>query len=123
MGFPANFIWGAAAASYQIEGAAFEDGKKDSVWDVFCRKPNAIWEGQDGSTACDHYHRYKEDVALMKAMGLQAYRLSISWPRVLPDGTGSVNQKGLDFYSSSGTIRTTASNCLRRTCRPLDRKI
>ncbi len=97
MSFPKDFVWGAAAASYQIEGAAAEDGKGDSVWDMFCRKPGAVWQGQTGDVACDHYHRYKEDVALMKSLGLQAYRLSISWPRVLPGGVGGVNERGLAF--------------------------
>jgi beta-glucosidase len=100
MSFPKNFVWGAAAASYQIEGAAYEDGKGLSAWDMFCRKPEAIWQGNTGDTACDHYHRYKNDVALMKSIGLQAYRFSISWPRVLPQGTGTVNPKGLEFYDN-----------------------
>jgi beta-glucosidase len=98
--FPQNFVWGAAAASYQIEGAATEDGKGLSVWDMLCRKEGAIWQGQSGDVACDHYHRYKEDVALMKSIGLQAYRLSISWPRVMPEGIGTVNDKGLAFYDA-----------------------
>ncbi len=98
MSFPERFVWGAAAASYQIEGAAHEDGKGASVWDMFCRKPGAVWNEQSGEVACDHYHRYAEDVAIMKDMGLHAYRLSISWPRVLPEGTGQVNEKGLAFY-------------------------
>ena len=80
MQFPSNFVWGAAAAAYQIEGAMQEDGKGLSVWDVFCRKKGAIWGGHTGDAACDHYHRYKEDVALMKSLGLPAYRLSVSWP-------------------------------------------
>lgn len=96
--FPDGFVWGVAAASYQIEGAWNEDGKGPSVWDMFCRKPGTIWQGQSGDTACDHYHRYAEDVALIKALGAKAYRLSISWPRVLPLGTGAVNGPGLDFY-------------------------
>jgi beta-glucosidase len=96
--FPKDFVWGAAAASYQIEGAAALDGKGPSVWDMFCRKPNAVWNRHTGDVACDHYHRYLDDVGLMKQMGLQAYRLSISWPRVLPSGVGSVNERGLDFY-------------------------
>lgn len=99
MSFPKGFIWGAAAASYQIEGAAYEDGKGPSVWDVFCRREGAVWGNQTGEIACDHYHRYREDVALMKEVGLQAYRLSISWPRVIPGGAGKVNPAGLDFYS------------------------
>ena len=97
--FPKDFIWGAATAAYQIEGAATEDGKGPSVWDVFCKKKGAIFEGHTGDVACDHYHRYKEDVALMKTLGITSYRFSISWPRVLPDGTGAINAKGLDFYS------------------------
>lgn len=90
--FPKEFVWGAASAAYQIEGAWDEDGKSDSIWDVFCRKPGAIFRGQTGEVACDHYHRWKEDVALMRELGLKAYRFSISWPRVLPDGTGAVNE-------------------------------
>lgn len=97
--FPKNFVWGAGASSYQIEGAWNEDGKSDSIWDVFCRKPGAIFRGQTGEVACDHYHRWKEDVALMRELGLKAYRFSVSWPRILPDGTGAVNEKGLQFYS------------------------
>ncbi|MBC7872247.1 MAG: family 1 glycosylhydrolase, partial [Chitinophagaceae bacterium] len=96
--FPENFVWGAAAASYQIEGAAFEDGRGLSVWDMMCRKENAIWNGHTGDVACDHYHRYKEDVALMQSLGLQGYRLSISWSRVLPEGVGRINEAGLNFY-------------------------
>jgi beta-glucosidase len=88
MTFSKNFVWGAATASYQIEGAAREDGKGLSVWDVFCQKAGNIWNNQSGDIACDHYHRYKEDVSLMKQIGLHAYRLSISWPRVIPEGTG-----------------------------------
>jgi len=98
MSFPEGFVWGASAASYQVEGAASEDGKGPSVWDMMCRKEGAIWNGQSGEVACDHYHRYKEDVALMKEIGLRAYRLSISWPRVIPAGAGSVNLRGLEFY-------------------------
>lgn len=98
MSFPKGFVWGAAAASYQVEGAAYADGKGPSVWDMLCRKEGAIWNGQSGDVACDHYHRYKEDVALMKEIGLPAYRLSISWPRVLPAGVGAINTQGLDFY-------------------------
>jgi len=98
MGFPKDFVWGAATASYQVEGAAYDDGRGMSVWDMMCRKPDAIWRGQSGEVACDHYHRYKEDVALMKKIGLTGYRFSISWPRVIPEGTGAVNDKGMDFY-------------------------
>jgi beta-glucosidase len=98
MPFPKDFIWGAAAASYQIEGAATEDGKGQSVWDMFCKKPGAVFEGHTGDVACDHYHRYREDAALMNQIGLNAYRLSISWPRILPEGVGSINEAGLAFY-------------------------
>lgn len=97
--FPKRFIWGAAAAAYQIEGAWNEDGKTDSIWDVFCRKSGAIYNGHTGEVACDHYHRFREDIAIMKKIGIQAYRLSVSWPRILPDGTGVVNEKGLAFYN------------------------
>lgn len=99
MSLPKNFVWGAAAASYQIEGAAFEDGKGASVWDTFSHNTANIKNQDNGDIACDHYHRYKEDVALMKEAGLKAYRFSISWPRVLPNGTGKINKAGLKFYS------------------------
>ncbi|MDG1360659.1 MAG: GH1 family beta-glucosidase [Phycisphaerales bacterium] len=98
MTFPENFLWGAAAAAYQIEGAAFEGGRGRSVWDDFCDTPGKVELGHTGAIACDHYHRHVEDVAIMKAMGLHAYRLSISWPRVLPTGEGLINEEGLDFY-------------------------
>jgi beta-glucosidase len=97
--FPEDFIWGAATASYQVEGAANVDGRGPSVWDVFCRRKGAVFEGQSGAIASDHYHRYKEDIALMKRLGVTSYRFSVSWPRVLPAGVGAVNGKGLDFYS------------------------
>lgn len=98
MSFKRNFIWGAATASYQIEGAYQEDGKGLSVWDDFCRVPGAVFQGETGDAACDHYHRFREDIALMKKIGIKAYRFSISWPRVLPNGTGKVNGQGLKFY-------------------------
>jgi beta-galactosidase len=98
MGFRKDFVWGGASASYQVEGASAEDGKGVSVWDVFCKEPGRIRDGSNGDVACDHYHRYREDVALMKEAGLQAYRFSISWPRIFPEGTGPVCEKGLDFY-------------------------
>ena len=98
MAFPKEFVWGAATASYQVEGAVDADGRGSSVWDMFCRKPGAVWRGQTGEPACDHYHRYAQDVALMKEIGLKAYRFSISWPRVIPEGTGAVNAAGLEFY-------------------------
>ncbi len=90
MGFSKDFIWGAAAASYQVEGGAFDDGKGLSIWDQYCRKPGAVWKGDTGDVSCDHYHRCKEDVSLMEQIGLAAYRLSASWPRVLPEGVGKV---------------------------------
>jgi beta-glucosidase len=99
MAFPSNFVWGAATASYQIEGAWDEDGRAESVWDVYSATPGNVHNGDTGKVACDHYHRWKEDIALMKEIGLPAYRFSIAWPRVIPAGRGAVNRKGLDFYS------------------------
>lgn len=96
--FPADFLWGTATSSYQIEGAAAEDGRTPSVWDTFARRPGAVANGQTGDVATDHYHRYKHDVALMKSLGIKAYRFSVSWSRVLPDDSGRPNPKGLDFY-------------------------
>ncbi|HVY27039.1 MAG TPA: GH1 family beta-glucosidase [Polyangiaceae bacterium] len=96
--FPEKFVFGAAAASYQIEGAVNVDGRGASVWDMFCRKPDAVWNGHTGDVACDHYHRYAEDVGLMKELNLQAYRLSVAWPRIQPTGVGKPNAAGLDFY-------------------------
>jgi beta-glucosidase len=96
--FPSDFVWGAASSAYQIEGAAGVDGRAMSVWDVFCRKPGAVHAGHTGDTACDHYGQFRGDVALMKSMGLPAYRLSISWPRVLPEGSGRINEAGMQFY-------------------------
>ena len=98
MGFREDSAWGAATSSYQIEGAYKEDGKGPSIWDVYTKDPGRIHEGHTGDIACDHYHRYKEDVAIMKEMGLKAYRFSISWPRILPEGTGKVNAAGIRFY-------------------------
>ena len=97
--FPDNFKWGAATASFQVEGAWQADGKGESIWDCFCHTPGKVERGDTGDVACDHYHLWREDVALMKRLGLKAYRFSISWPRVLPDGKGQVNPAGLDFYS------------------------
>jgi beta-glucosidase len=96
--FPADFLFGAATAAFQIEGAAFEDGRTPSIWDAFCRVPGAVVNADNGDVACDHYHRMPQDVALMKQLGLQTYRFSTSWSRVRPDG-GPVNPKGVDFYS------------------------
>jgi beta-glucosidase len=96
--FPDGFVWGAATASYQIEGAAREDGRGESIWDRFSHTPGRVRNGDTGDVACDHYHRYREDLGLLAGLGLNAYRFSISWPRVLPAGTGHVNTAGLDFY-------------------------
>ena len=96
--FPEGFVWGAATASYQIEGAAREDGRGPSIWDTFSRTPGKVFAGHTGDVACDHYHRYAEDVALMADLGLASYRFSVAWPRIRPDGTGPVNTRGLDFY-------------------------
>jgi beta-glucosidase len=97
--FPKGFYWGTATAAYQVEGAWNEDGKGPSIWDTFAHTPGKIKNGDTGDVAIDHYHRYKEDVALMKSLGSNAYRFSISWPRIFPEGRGKPNQKGLDFYS------------------------
>lgn len=96
--FPDGFTWGAATASYQIEGAAHEDGKGPSVWDMLCEKEGAIYGGHDGRVASDHYHRWQEDVALLRELGLSGYRFSTSWPRILPEGVGKLNEVGLGFY-------------------------
>ena len=96
--FPKDFVWGAATAAYQIEGAWNADGKGESIWDRFSHTPGKIDNGDTGDVACDHYHRYRDDVALMRRLGLRAYRFSISWPRVLPTGRGAINATGLDFY-------------------------
>ncbi len=98
MSFPDGFLWGVAAASFQVEGAGELDGRTPSVWDALCARPGAVFDGHTGLVACDHYHRYPEDVALIAELGAKAYRLSISWSRVLPDGVGHVNEAGLDFY-------------------------
>ncbi|NMR31155.1 GH1 family beta-glucosidase [Crystallibacter degradans] len=96
--FPKGFLWGAATAAYQVEGATGEDGRGDSIWDTFCRLPGAVVDGHTGDEACDHYHRYQEDVALMRSLNLDSYRFSASWPRIQPDGR-KTNTAGLDFYS------------------------
>lgn len=96
--FPKDFIWGAATASYQVEGAADEDGRAPSIWDHFSATPGKVYGGHTGAIAVDQYHRYLDDIALMKSLGLGAYRFSVSWSRVLPQGTGTVNEAGLDYY-------------------------
>lgn len=97
--FPDGFVFGSATASYQIEGAAREDGRGPSIWDTFSHTPGNVWHGDTGDVACDHYHRMDEDLDLMAHLGLQAYRFSLAWPRIIPGGTGAVNQAGLDYYS------------------------
>src|ERR1700712_3551070 len=96
--FGPNFVWGASTASYQIEGAVDEDGRGRSIWDTFTARAGTIADGSSGAVACDHYHRYPEDVALMPPAGLSGYRFSIAWPRIQPDGAGTVNEAGLAFY-------------------------
>ena len=96
--FPEGFVWGAATASFQIEGATTEDGRGPSIWDTLCAKPGAILDGSDGSVACDHYHRWESDLDLLASLGLTAYRFSIAWPRVMPTGRREINDAGLDFY-------------------------
>ncbi len=97
--FPIDFVWGAATSAFQIEGGAASNGKGPSIWDAFCTIPGKVADGDHGTIAIDHYHRFKEDIALMKSQGLKAYRFSISWPRVIPDGKGKINEAGVQFYS------------------------
>ena len=96
--FPDGFLWGCSTAAYQIEGAVREDGRSPSIWDTFSRDAGRIFGGDTGDVACDHYHRWPEDVALMRELGVRAYRLSTAWPRILPEGRGRVNDKGIEFY-------------------------
>lgn len=100
MAFREDFVWGVATSAYQIEGATNEDGKGMHIWDVFTKEQGRVYEGHTGDIACDHYHRFREDVQIMKKMGVQAYRFSIDWTRILPEGTGKINEKGLAFYSN-----------------------
>lgn len=111
--FPPDFLWGAATSAYQIEGAVHEDGRAPSVWDHFAATPGATYQGQTGEVAADHYHRIAEDVALMAQLNLNAYRFSLSWPRILPQGTGAVNERGLDFYDR------LVDHLLARNIRPI----
>lgn len=97
--FPADFIWGTATSSFQIEGATREGGRSDSIWDTFCKVPGAVVNGETGDVACDHYHRYKDDIELLSKLGVDAYRFSCAWSRIIPTGTGAANQAGLDFYN------------------------
>jgi beta-glucosidase len=108
--FPKGFCWGVGTSSYQIEGAWNEDGKGLSIWDTYAHTPGKIRNNGTGDLANDHYHRYKEDVALMRDIGANAYRFSMAWPRIFPDGTGHPNAKGLDFYSRLGPIEVSAGS-------------
>ena len=110
--FPKEFLWGSATASYQIEGAANKDGKGKSIWDTFTHTPGKIKNNENGDIAVDHYHRYKEDISLMNDAKFNSYRFSISWPRIIPEGTGSINQKGIDFYSK------VIDECLKYNIKP-----
>jgi len=96
--FPEDFIWGTSTAAYQVEGAAREGGRGESIWDTFARKPGAVFCAENGDVACDHYHRYEEDISLMTELGFDSYRFSISWPRIIPEGKGRVNPEGIAFY-------------------------
>ncbi|MBI5879235.1 MAG: beta-glucosidase [Chloroflexi bacterium] len=98
LSFPRDFVWGAGSSAYQIEGAAREDGRAPSVWDTFARRRGRVRNGETGDAACDHYHRWADDIQVMKRLGLKAYRFSVAWPRILPQGRGAVNAAGLDFY-------------------------
>ena len=97
--FPRGFTWGTATASYQIEGAATEDGRGPSIWDTFSATPGCVANGDTGLVACDHYHRYEEDIAIMKKLGVNAYRFSIAWPRLFPQGDGVREERGFAFYN------------------------
>ena len=98
MGFKKDFVWGAATAAYQIEGGAYEDGKGLSVWDVFSKTKGKVYNGDTGDFACDSYHRWQEDIGLLKDLGVDAYRFSLSWPRIIPQGDGELCEEGLAFY-------------------------
>ena len=110
--FPDGFQWGTATAAYQIEGAFNEDDRSLSIWDTFSHQPGKTFGGDNGDIACDHYHRMEQDIALMAELGHQTYRFSISWSRVIPFGTGAVNEKGLEFYDR------VVNTCLRHNIQP-----
>ena len=114
--FPNGFYWGVATSAYQIEGAANEDGKGKSIWDTYAHTQGKIKDGSNGDIANDHYHLYKEDVKLMASIGAKAYRFSISWPRIFPEGTGQPNPKGLDFYSRLRPALHRSPLCIIGTC-------
>ena len=96
--FPEGFLWGTATAAYQVEGGVDEDGRGRSIWDTFSHTPGKVYRGDTGDIACDQYHRIEEDLDLIADLGLQAYRFSVAWPRIQPEGSGPTNQKGLDYY-------------------------
>ncbi len=98
--FGNDFVWGVSTAAYQVEGAHNADGKGPSIWDVFCMIPGKVNNFDNGNIACDHFHRFKEDVALMKSLGIKTYRFSIAWTRIMPAGVGEINQSGIDFYNN-----------------------
>jgi beta-glucosidase len=112
--FPKDMKWGSATASYQIEGAAFEDGRGMSIWDTFSRTPGKVLNGDNGDVACDSYHRYEEDVEILKDLGADVYRFSVAWPRIFPDGTGEVNPKGLEYYHK--LVNTLIENGIEPMC-------
>ena len=112
--FHPDFIWGVSTSAYQIEGAVAEAGRGPSTWDDFCAMPGRVFDNQSGQVACDHYHRYRQDLALMKQLGLDAYRFSFSWSRVLPDGVGQVNQ--LTAISTAATAKTPRVFGVRKIC-------
>ncbi len=103
--FSADFVWGASTSSYQIEGAVDTDGRGKSIWDIFCHTPGKVKGGDTGDVACDHYHRWPEDVEWLQRGGFSAYRFSTAWPRILPTGTGAIETRGLDFYDRHGERR------------------
>ena len=113
MSFPNEFVWGAATAAYQIEGATEADGRGESIWDRLSHTPGKVANGDTGDSACEHYYRWREDLEVMSSLGLQGYRFSISWPRIQPDGRGPANQKGIDFY------RRLSEGLLERGIAPL----
>ena len=124
--FPDGFLFGAATASYQIEGAVAEDGRTPSIWDTFSHTPGQVRSGDTGDVAADHYHRVGEDVALMRELGLQGYRFSLAWPRIQPGGSGGFNQRGLDFYSRLvdqllRPVSRRSRPCTTGTCRSSSR--
>jgi beta-glucosidase len=124
--FPDGFSWGVATSAYQVEGAVAADGRGRSIWDTFCERAGTIADNSSGAVACDHYHRWESDLDLMRSLGIGSYRFSVAWPRVLPQGRGRVNRRGLDFYDwlvdglldrgiSPLTTLSTTGTCLKRS--------